>query len=70
MKNALTGILKGLFTAAVMLIFAAALSVVACSNNETCTANTSEMYYDGTYADSFTGARFLAGFVVAIDNAQ
>ena len=53
-----------------MLIFAAALSVVACSNSETCTANTSQMYFDGTYADSFTGARFLAGFVVAIDKAQ
>tara|TARA_R110000803_G_scaffold6412_1_gene20804 strand:- start:301 stop:513 length:213 start_codon:yes stop_codon:yes gene_type:complete len=70
MKNALEGIIKGLFTAAVMLIFAAALSVVACSNSETCTANTSEMYYDGTYADIFTGAHFLAGFVVAIDNAE
>ena len=70
MQNALTEILKILFTIAVMLVFAAALSVVACSNSETCTANTSEMYYDGTYADSFTGASFLPGFVVAIDKAQ
>jgi hypothetical protein len=70
MAKALREITKGIFIASIALFAAAAFSVIACSQSDSCTENTVRMYQDGTYADGITGSHFLAGIVVAIDNAD
>ena len=59
---------KDLFIVAVALLAAATFSVVACSQSDTCTENTTRLYKNGSYANGIAGMHFVAGLVVAIDN--
>jgi hypothetical protein len=61
---------KNLFIVAVALLAAATFSVVACSQSEICTENTTRLYNSGSYANGIAGMHFIAGLVVAIDNAD